>query len=173
MDPADPGNWSSGKRGVGQLLGSNRGVTPTALAAYRKVPIGSITAGDMANLTVDEAASIAMAAYYKAPGFDRLPWNRITASIVDMGWGSGTKQAIKLLQRMIGVTDDGVIGPATIAAYSTWLEARQAEDWARVRYDFYDQIIAVDPMKAKYRNGWRNRTDDYTPGTAWWKGWAA
>jgi hypothetical protein len=31
MNPADAGNWSSGRAGVGDLIGSNHGVTPRCL----------------------------------------------------------------------------------------------------------------------------------------------
>lgn len=173
LDADDPGNWTSGKRNVGALVGSNHGVTPVALAKHRGVAAGGISQSAMANLTLGEAVDIAIVSYYRAPGFDKLPWNRVTASIVDMGWGTGPAQAIKLMQRMIGASDDGKIGPMTIAAYLGWLEAQQANDWAAVRNGFYDRIIAVDPVKAKYRNGWKNRTGYFAPGGEWWGRWAA
>jgi lysozyme family protein len=167
-DADDPGNWTGGQRGVGQLVGSNHGVTPAALAKHRGVAAGSITQSAMATLTLDEAIDIAIESYFKAPGFDRLPWNRVTASIVDMGWGAGPAQAVKLLQRLVGVPDDGKIGPKTIAAYASWLEEGPAKMWQGVRDSFYDRIIATDPVKQKYRNGWRNRSAYFAPGSDWW-----
>ena len=171
----DAGNYASGKAGVGPLIGSKYGVTPAALAQHRKVSAASITAAQMAALTMAEAVAIGRRAYYDAPGFAMLPWNRVTASVVDMGWGAGPGQAIKLLQRMIGVADDGKLGPNTARAYATWLEARQAEEWEGVRNAFYDRIIATRPANAKFRNGWRNRSAYFTPGDAggWWARFAA
>ena len=166
----DAGNYASGKAGVGPLIGSKYGVTPAALAQHRKVSAASITPAQMAALTMAEAVAIGRRAYYDAPRFDMLPWNRVTASIVDMGWGAGPAQAIKLLQRMIGVADDGRMGPNTARAYATWLEARQAEEWQGVRNAFYDLIIARKPKNAKFARGWRNRSAYFTPGDAggWW-----
>jgi len=169
----DAGNYASGKAGVGPLIGSKHGVTPGALAAYRGVAATSITAKEMADLTMDEAVAIGRKHYYDGPRFNLLPWNRVTASIVDFGWGAGPVQAIKLLQRLVGVADDGKLGPNTARAYATWLEARQAEDWAAVRLAFYDLIIKRTPANAKFRNGWRNRTDYFKPGGEWWAGFAA
>jgi lysozyme family protein len=164
----DAGNYASGKAGVGPLIGSKYGVTPSTLASHRKVPAASITPAQMAALTMDEAVAIGRKAYYDAPRFGLLPWNRITASIVDMGWGAGPTQAIKLLQRMIGVADDGKLGPNTARAYATWLEARQAKEWEGVRNAFYDLIIDRKPANAKFRNGWRNRSAYFTPDSDWW-----
>jgi lysozyme family protein len=168
MDPKDTGNWY---RGV--LCGSKYGVTAAALADYRHVI--PMTPADVAALTESEAIRIGVELYYDRPDFDLLPWNPVTASMMDMGWGAGPGQSIKLAQRMVGANDDGKIGRYFTADYEDYIVEhgleRAALDWAKVRYQFYDQIIAKRPSNAKYRNGWRNRTDGFLPGTAFWKQW--
>ena len=166
LDKADTGNWIDG-----ELIGSKYGVTGAALAKHRGVSAGSISAKQMADLTIDEAVAIGKELYYDAPGFGRLPWNRVTASIVDFGWGAGPVQAIKIMQRMIGAGDDGKIGPETIRKYGDWLEASKAEQWAERRNAFYDLIIKNRPANAKFRNGWRNRTAYFEPNSSWWRNW--
>lgn len=177
LDPVDNGNWTGGKQGVGVLVGSNHGVTPAALAAYRKVPVTSITRAVMRALTVTEAAQIALRNYYQTPRLDLLTWCRPTASIFDFGWGTGPGQAIKCLQRMLRApVVDGVISPggATARLYNNLLsiagEDFVAGQWAATRNAFYDQIIASRPANAKYENGWKNRTAYFTPGHSegWW-----
>ncbi|AHE52650.1 glycosyl hydrolase 108 family protein [Sphingomonas sanxanigenens] len=171
MDPADNGNWTGGKRNSGTLVGSKFGVTPGAVAVYRDVPASSLTKADIANLTRDEAVAIGVANYFKAPGFDKLPMNRVTLSVVDMGWGTGPGQAVKLLQRMVGVADDGKLGPATAAAYAAWLgkvgEEHGARQWGDVRNAFYRAI-----NQPRFLKGWINRTSSFLPGTKWWSDWA-
>lgn len=171
LDPADNGNWTGGKRNVGNLVGSKYGVTAGALAQYRGVAANSITKADIAGITRDLAVDIGVKLYYKAPHFDLLPWNRVTLSIVDKGWGSGPKQAIKLVQRMVGTADDGVLGPATAAAYNAWIdklgEEAAARKWADVRIAFDTSL-----NQPKYINGWNNRTKSFLPGTSWWEEWA-
>ncbi len=174
LDPDDNGNWTGAAKGVGALIGSNHGVTAAALAAHRGVKARDITRAIMAALTLDEAADIALALYYKRPKLDLLPWNRVTASIFDMGWGTGPAQAIKLLQRLVGTADDGIMGPATAKAYRTLVE-RQGEAfvaalWFMTRNAFYDSIIASRPVNAKYERGWKNRSHYFTPGDpeGWW-----
>lgn len=170
LDRDDTGNWSHGV-----LVGSKFGVTGDVLAKYRGVP--SVTAAQMAALTLDEAVRIGVKLFYQAPHFDLLPWEQCVASVVDMGWGSGPGQAIKLLQRMVGANDDGALGGYTARAYRDYvanhgLEAT-AYAYAKVRNAFYDSIIAVRPTNAKYRNGWRNRTASFLPGTPWWGSFGA
>lgn len=174
LDKIDSGNWVGDR-----LIGSNHGVTAPALAAHRRVPVSSITQTVMRALTLDEAADIALGLYYKGPKLDLLAWNRVSASVFDMGWGTGPKQAIKLLQRMLDVADDGVMGPATAGAFNK-LCAAQGEAfvsgaWWAIRDAFYEQIIGVRPANAKYEKGWDNRSRYFTPGDAegWWGRFAA
>ena len=175
LDPVDNGNWSGGRQGLGKLVGSNHGVTAAALAAHRNVSVAAITREAMHALTLDEAADIALALYFHAPRLDLLAWNRVTMSVVDMAWGAGPGQAVKLLQRLIGCADDGQCGPGTAAAYAAWIERHgetdAAELYANARIAFYDRIIAARPANARYRNGWRNRTNYYLPNRpdGWWK----
>lgn len=165
IDPADTGNTYRGK-----LVGSKFGVTGAALAAYRHTP--EISAADMAALTIDEAVKIGVKLYYDEPGLSLLPWDAVIASVLDMAWGAGPGQAIKLLQRMIGANDDGKLGRFTAQAYAEYVQHHgleaTARQWGSVRNAFYDSIIAVRPTNAKYHNGWRNRTASFLPGTAWW-----
>jgi len=32
-------------------------------------------------------------------------------------------------------------------------------------------VVKAKPVKAKYVNGWNNRSKSYLPGTVWWKSW--
>jgi lysozyme family protein len=170
MHPADAGNWSSGRAGVGDLIGSNHGVTPAVLAAFRGVP--AVTKDEMHALTRSEATAIALAKFYRGPHLDLLDWNQVTASLFDMAWGAGPVQAIKLMQRMIVAGDDGQCGPYTAKAYHEFLDHHgieaAANAYGQARNAFYDKIIAARPQNAQFRNGWRNRTAYYLPGSAWW-----
>lgn len=182
MDPEDSGNWTSGKIGVGALVGSQHGVTPAVLAAHRRVLVSAITKDVMRALSRREAAEIAIDRFLKGPNLHRLAWCPATASLFDMGWGTGPLQAIKLAQRMVDAPiDDGVLTPMG-ETERRWnaLMVRQSYEftagafWA-VRDAFYDLIIAQNPVKKKYSKGWDNRSDYFTPagtegeGPEFWK----
>ena len=121
-DPADVANWVNGK-----VIGTMRGVTPAALALFRGVPVGSITKDVMKSATLQEAADIGIRGYFRGVGFDRLPWVPATEVWVDIGWGSGPRLAVKKMQAMIGVADDGAIGPFTMNAFTEWVRDRGHE----------------------------------------------
>lgn len=185
MDPADNGNWfdtarlAKGlpqRRNYGKLVGSKYGITAYALAEHRGVK--NITAGDIANLKIEEAVAIGVRSYINRPGFDKLPWNRVVAAAVDAGWMSGPTKGIELLQRACGADDDGNLGPLTVCAFKIALdkhgEGEMALRLCAERKKFY-QILATnegpnDPDR-RFINGWRNRADSFLPGTKWWNAW--
>ncbi len=167
----DAGNYVNGR-----LVGTMRGVTPAVLAAHRGVPAVTITETDMRSVTLDEAAEIGETRFYKGTGLDQLAWGPATAALVDVGWGSGPRQAVLFSQRLAGATDDGVVGPATVSAYAAWVNRVGWEEATRtvnkMRRDFYALIISRNPAWEIYRQGWNNRADWMLPGTDWWVGWA-
>ena len=176
LDPDDRGNWTGGKPGLGRLVGSNHGVTAPVLALHRHVPVATITTSVMRALTVAEAADIGVDLFYADTHLNVLPWNRVTMSVLDMCWGAGPANGIRLLQRLVGAAPDGGVSPGgeTARLYPAWLarrgEALAASDYAVSRNAYYEAVIAAKPTQAKYRNGWCARTAYYLPGdkTGWW-----
>lgn len=190
VHPADDGNWYDQgrymaglpqKRTLGSLVGSMRGCTAYALINYRRrkgMPIEQavkVTRTDMAVIDAPTAIDIGYELYFVAPGFDKLLWNRVTASILDKAWGSGAKRAIIMMQIMIGATADAQIGPGTVAAYTAFIakhgEEESAALWADQRLQFDHQLATndgPDDPDAMFLNGWNNRTRSFLPGTPWW-----
>lgn len=175
-DPNDAGNWSTGVKGKGKLLGSNHGVTGRVLAAYRGVKVETLKMSDMEKLTSEEAGKIALKLFYQDTGLANLPWNRVTASVMDLGYNAGPTTAIKLLQRLLDVNQDGKISPngETATAFKKMLgtkgEVFTAGAWWAMREEFYEDLVARRPSNSIYLKGWDNRSDYYTPGhkEGWW-----
>lgn len=111
-DPDDSGNWTSDRRNLGTM----RGVTPGALAAFLNIPDTRLTVADIRAITHERAVEIGYWGYVRRPRFDRLPMNRFAEFFVDWGWGSGPNTAVKAMQRLVGTTPDGVIGDKTVLA---------------------------------------------------------
>lgn len=170
--PQDAGNYVNGR-----LVGTMRGVTPPVLAAHRGVPAVSITEADMRSVTLEEAAEIGATRFYQGTGLDLLPWGPTTAALVDVGWGSGPRQAVLFAQRLSGAVDDGRVGPETVAKYSNWIRDVGWEAATRavnvMRRAFYALIIERNPQWEIYRQGWNNRANWMLPGGEWWAEWAA
>ena len=71
--------------------------------------------GAMQDLPVDLAKRIYLEEYWNAVRADELP-PLVRYAVFDAAVNSGPAQAIKWLQRALGVADDGMLGPRTLAA---------------------------------------------------------
>lgn len=151
-DKEDTGNYVGGK-----LIGTNRGITPAALAEYRGVDPSSVTVDDIKGVTEQEARDIYQQNYYIKPRINELPAN-IQASVFDMNINAG-RNSIKILQRLAGVEEDGVLGSQTLKAIQE--ENITPNQYADARIEYYKRVVANDPDKKKYLNGWINRANKY------------
>ena len=70
---------------------------------------------DISALTLEKAKEIYRSEYWDAIKGDELP-DGLGFALFDAAVNQGVKTASKFLQRALRVADDGVIGPATIAA---------------------------------------------------------
>ena len=130
------------------------GITLATLSAWRK---RQAEAADVQALTEAEAWDIYRHRYIGAPGFATIADARLRVLLVDSGVHSGPKNAIKFLQRALGVVDDGVLGPVTRQAI--WaVEPRQL--WLGVfaeRLRFLGRLISQDHAQAIFAAGWMTR----------------
>jgi len=104
---ADPGNWTGGKVGAGELKGTKFGI---AANSYPLI--------DIKNLTLGEATEIYRRDYARKIRFDDLPPGLDFATL-DYAVNSGPHKAATELQNLVGVADDGAIGPITLAAIAS------------------------------------------------------
>ena len=174
-DPDDSGNWTSD----GRNLGTMRGVTPGALAEFLDIPDTKLTVADIKAITHERAVEIGYWGYVGRPRFDRLPANRFTEFFVDWGWGSGPITAVKAMQRLVGTTPDGVIGPLTVSAVERYVDAARYTYQGRpfdgidaalhhavdARIENLRAIVVRSPVKAKYLRGWTRRAEAFRPCT--------
>lgn len=72
-------------------------------------------AGDMRELPVEMAKRISRASYWDKVRADDLP-AAVRFDVFDAAYNSGPAQAIKFLQRGLGVKVDGALGPVTLGA---------------------------------------------------------
>lgn len=94
---------------------TNKGVTQATYDAWRKrqkLPPRSVR-----SITAAEVNAIYRRDYWDKVKADDLPAG-VDYAVFDFAVNSGPSRAIKFLQRVLGVTDDGKIGPITMAALS-------------------------------------------------------
>lgn len=148
----DNGNWTGGKAGMGRLVGTNLGVTPKTLAAWRKVPVDTLTAADMRALGQPEAELIYRAQYLAPIRFDALP-EGLDYAVADACVNSGPKRAAELLQAVLGVEQDGIIGLHTLDA----LNGREAVDVIHAYSQARLAFLRTLPTWADFGRGWASR----------------
>jgi len=120
------------------------------------------TAADVAALTKDEAVEIFARRYLVRPGFTAVSYRPLRALLVDFGVHSGPAQAIKELQRLLGVEDDGILGPITVAAANLYPSPRVLLNRLAVaRILFLAGIVARKPEMTWALVGWMRRATEF------------
>lgn len=123
----------------------------TCWGITKRVAVANGYTGDMKSLPQATASAIAKKVYWDPYQCDQLP-PAIGLQVFDIAYNGG--YAAKWLQQALGVTPDGVIGAATIAA------ARGADVWKVVaimnarRLDYYTSLAQTWPTFGK---GWARR----------------
>lgn len=147
-DPTDTGNFIGGDTSS-TLVGTNHGISADVLSEYLKRPA---TAEDMKSLTKDKAKEIYEKVFYTDMGIDKLP--KDVQEIVFHGVVNSKGHAIKVVQKLLGLKEDGVVGPKT-------MEAMKNADFTKE--EFKDALL--DKYKTfktwdKHGEGWTNRFEE-------------
>lgn len=130
------------------------GITANTLGRWRGMG-RQATRAEVQALTRDEAKEIYRALYVKP--LEHIPVDEVRAQVIDISVNSGQLTAIRLLQRALGVNDDGIFGPRTKAALLS-KSAREVNNKLMVeRIKFYGDIVARDVSQAAFIRGWLSR----------------
>lgn len=157
--PDDSGNYYNG-----ELIGTNRGITPGVYAAY----LGrDVTESDMLAITQAIAKDI-----YKVRYWDRIKGDLINSQAVaeiffDGAVNHGVSRGTKLMQETLNqnfgdnLSVDGVVGPLTLAAINQANASQLHNAYKARRIDFYHQIVANKPSQSVFLQGWLNRMNEF------------
>ena len=134
-DPADPG-----------------GLTKYGISSRRFPTI------DIRALTYEQARALYIEHFLAQPGFTKIKDEYLQELVFDYGVHSGPEVAIKALQKLLGVTQDGVLGPTTIETLdATNLTFRFYIAYMRERLLFLARLVMRKPSSLKYLAGWISR----------------
>ncbi len=140
-NPADPGNWTGGAVGHGELRGTKFGISA---ASYPKL--------DIAALSEDQAKSIYNQDYWLGLHGDELP-PPIALTAFDAAVNAGPRRAIMWLQQAAGVPADGQMGPATLLALNSGNALLQAREALARRLEFSTHLSGWQ----SFGMGWSRR----------------
>ena len=147
-DSKDPGNWTGGKEGVGELGGTKYGIS-----------VKSFPDVDIKNLTKEGAKEIYKEVYWDKNKVESLP-EELWHIYFDMCVNQGKSRAVKIIQRAVNgkggsLTVDGGLGPMTIAAIG---KSRVELDRVRAyRVKYYADLVTKKPDLERFYFGWFKR----------------
>jgi lysozyme family protein len=107
---------------------------------------------------------------YLVVDFYKSLWNRHKLSEIksqdvaniffDFIVNSGTR-AIKKVQKLLKIKDDGIIGNQTINAINNENPAKLNNEIKKLRKNFYKNIVLRDPSQNVFAQGWKNRINAF------------
>jgi lysozyme family protein len=133
---------------------TNHGITQATLADYRGTPVSCT---DVRTLTIDEARRIYRRLYVEGPGFHLLTDGPLQALLVDYAVHSGPRRAVQALQRVVGTSTDGVLGPQTVAAIERIGADMARRGVLRLRGEWIAGILQHQPDQRVFAAGWLRR----------------
>lgn len=133
---------------------TNFGITATTLGAWRRLGRPA-TRAEVRALPVAEARDI-YAAIYVRP-FAWVGDEPLRAHLVDFAVSSSVLTAIRQLQRVLGVTIDGVAGPRTRAALIAHDPRLVNNALVGARVHYLETIVDGDASQIDHLHGWVRR----------------
>lgn len=129
-----------------------RGIT---IGTFRSVYGQGKSVQDLKNMTDAQWLYIFKKLYWNRWKADEIENQSIANLLVDWVWGSGTT-GIKLAQGVLGVVQDGIVGPKTLAAVNSQdASTLFAKLWKRRKEHF--EAIAKKPGQSVFLRGWLSR----------------
>lgn len=119
---------------------------------YRRYMKADASAADVRAMPLDDAKAIYRAKYWDALCCDALAPG-LDYSVFDYGVNSGVARAAKVLQRLVSVADDGLMGAVTLAAVARHAPADLIEKICDERLAFLRALRTW----AVFGRGWGRR----------------
>ncbi len=145
--------WEGGAK-LHKLKGDSGGWTIYGIAFnYNKEYFKDLA--DFKDTVYDEAAAIAFCKYY-LPANVNLVQPLAQIMYFDMAYNLGTRRTIKMMQKLIGVVPDGIIGRKT----KEKMYLVSLEKLTEVRKRRYYRLAENNARLKRFLKGWLNRTND-------------
>lgn len=148
-----------------QIIAREGGLTDDPIDKGKRTKYGISQAAhpdvDLDALTPEGAKDIYRREYLERPGINQIPDERLRCQMLDWAVNSGPRIAIRALQHILDVVQDGVLGEQTLAA----LASREPKDvnnrLAIYRIAFLYDIVRANPSQRKFIHGWVKRAQSF------------
>lgn len=118
---------------------------------------GDIDADDIKLLSEADAKYIAKKIFWDYFRADFILNQSVAEFIVDWGYHSGRKTVAKIVQRVLNVTIDGMVGAQTLTAINCADQEKLFDQLKAERTVFLENIVKRKPDQMVFYKGWMNR----------------
>lgn len=146
-DPKDRGNWTTGVCGKGECKGTKYGISAMSYPTL-----------DICNLSRDEAVALYKKDYWDKVQGDTLP-EKLAYVVTDTAVNMGVTKAIKLMQEMCGIKQDGIFGAITTTRIKEYLDTHGEPQAIKVYLDCRIKAYKKLSNFPRYGKGWLARVD--------------
>ena len=132
---------------------TNKGITHKTYSDFLGRPLEDVD--ELKNIPEEHVQQIYKNGYWDKVKGDKLP-NGVDFCVFDWAVNSGPGRSAKGLQEAVGVTQDGAIGPLTLAAVSEHTAVEIIETITKSRNVFYKQLHSL----SVFGKGWLKRAEE-------------
>jgi lysozyme family protein len=120
---------------------------------------GTASVQDLKNITYKEWRDVVHTLFWSKWKADLIEDQAVANMLVDWVWASGQGIGIKRVQKILGVTADGIVGPKTLAAVNAANPAELVKKVYDARVAHFNAIVRNNPSQKKWLKGWLNRVN--------------
>jgi len=122
--------------------------------------------GDLEKASValynDDALIEKVKIFYKKEFWDKMRLDEVDSELKScelfvFGANVDTVPAVRVLQRLLGVVVDGIMGQKTLKALNDYNEQSFDVDFDRAEIAYYRNLVRKKPRLGVYERGWENR----------------
>ena len=139
---------------------TNMGVTFATYAIYcKKKGYSQPTVQRLRNISKDQVTDILKVMYWDRWKADQINSQSVANALVDWVWCSGV-HGIKIPQRALGLKNDGIVGPISLAAVNNADPKKLFDTIQDERELFLIDIADRRPTQRRFIKGWLNRVNN-------------
>lgn len=135
---------------------TNWGITQKV---YEKFKGRRVTLEEMRRMPKSDAIAIYKRDYWDKVRGDSIRSYNVAFAMFDQAVNRGVSASVKQAQKVTGMIQDGIIGPATLNAINSMSETEFLEKYLAESIAAYKAIVARRPASDVFLDGWLKRVD--------------